>query len=739
MPRFKRRPLAAAILMTFSSPLLAQAQPAPEQTLPQVDVRDARDHFRTDANTSAMGTDTPLRDVPQIINTVPQSVIRSQGATQMTDALRNVPGVTMAAAEGGVQANQVFYMRGFPINQDIFIDGLRDMGEYNRDLFATDSIEVLKGPSALMFGRGSTGGLINQVSKLADLLPRKELSLTVGSFDQKRAVADINARFAGDAAFRIVALAEQSGSYRHPNDVERMGIAPSIRWGIGGQTEYMASLYYLKTKDVTDYGQPTLPTSLTGTASRALPPVPATNFYGLANHDFAEHETLIGTFRIDHQFSRDLSLRSTTRVASYKRQMEATIADIVSPDANGTAYTAATPLSQVLVRRRHDGGRTRDNDDDTIINQTDLTWKTEGFGIRHTVLTGIELARERLHRWNYSLDADPGTAGTQAPTTSTPLLNPDPYTTLSYSKTPNLRANSSGDTAAIYVQDQMQHSAQWKSVVGVRWERFEADARTSNYLTGAPAAGPFERTDTMLSGRLGVIWQPDAHQSYYVSGSNSFNPSGELGVYSGTAQTPLNADTINLDPEENRSFEVGAQWEIGRALQLRSALFRTDKINQRIQDSTTNTLILAGKRRVEGLEAQLAGSITSNWDVYAGATYMDGKIISAPANQGNTPLGVPEFVGNLWTVYRLGGGWEVGGGIIANSGWWANDANNTEIPSYVVLDATAAYVQKRYEVRLNVYNLTDEVYYVGAYQNSGSRVLPGMPLAASLTLRYNFE
>jgi catecholate siderophore receptor len=188
MPRFKRRPLAAAILMTFSSPLLAQAQPAPEQTLPQVDVRDARDHFRTDANTSAMGTDTPLRDVPQIINTVPQSVIRSQGATQMTDALRNVPGVTMAAAEGGVQANQVFYMRGFPINQDIFIDGLRDMGEYNRDLFATDSIEVLKGPSALMFGRGSTGGLINQVSKLADLLPRKELSLTVGSFDQKRAV-----------------------------------------------------------------------------------------------------------------------------------------------------------------------------------------------------------------------------------------------------------------------------------------------------------------------------------------------------------------------------------------------------------------------------------------------------------------------------------------------------------------------------------------------------------------------
>jgi catecholate siderophore receptor len=419
--------------------------------------------------------------------------------------------------------------------------------------------------------------------------------------------------------------------------------------------------------------------------------------------------------------------------------MEATIADIVSPDAIGTVYTPATPLSQVLVRRRHDGGRTRDNDDDAIINQTDLTWKFDAGGMRHTLLSGVELSRERLHRWNYTLDTDPGTAGTQAPTSSTPLLNPDPYTTLSYTKTPNQRANSSGDTVAIYVQDQMLINEQWKSVLGLRWERFSADARTANFLTGAPAAGPFEREDKMLSGRAGLIWQPAAHQSYYVAGSNSFNPSGELGVYSGTAQTPLNAQTVDLGPEENRNLELGAQWEIGRGLQLRSALFRTEKTNQRIQDSTTGVLVLAGKRRVQGLEAQLAGSITPNWDVYAGAAIMDGKIVRATANQGNTPLGVADFVGNLWTAYRLGGGWEVGGGIITNSGWWANDANNTEIPSYTVLDATVAYVQRKYEIRLNVYNLTDEAYYIAAYQNSGSRVVPGMPLAASLTYTVRFD
>jgi catecholate siderophore receptor len=743
MTRFKRRPIAAAVLVLFSAPPLAVAQtqaPAQgEQTLPQVNVRAMQDHFRADSNLSSMGTDTPMRDVPQFINTVPQSLIRSQNATSIGDALRNVPGITYAAAEGGVQANFVYYMRGFPVNQDIFLDGLRDMGEYNRDLFATDTIEVLKGPSALMFGRGSTGGLINQVSKIADLLPRKEVAATFGSFDQKRLTADLNLRTGDSSAFRVVGLAEHSGSYRYPQDVDRVGIAPSARWGIGERLELMASYYYLKTKDVTDYGQPSIPASVTGTGKLGMPNVPATNYYGLANHDFADHETQIATFRVDYQFSRAVSLRSTLRWANYKRAMEATIPDIVSPDANGNPLTAGTPAELLLVRRRHDGGRTRDNDDDSLINQTDITWKFDTGSVRHVLLTGLELARERLHRWNYSLDANPATPAVEAPTSFTPFLNPDPYATLSYTKTPNLRANSAGDTYALYVQDQMELSRQWKLVAGLRQERFEADAATTNYTTGAVAQGPFARTDNMTSGRAGLIWQPDDHQSYYVSASNSFNPSGELGVYAGTAQTPLNAQTQNLDPEENRNVEVGAQWEIGRGLQLRSALFRTEKINQRIQDSTTGTLVLAGKRRVEGLELQLAGSITPNWDVYSGVAFMDGEIVKSSANQGNKPLGVPEFVGSLWTVYRLGGGWEVGGGLNANSGFWLNDANTAEVPSYVVFDATAAYVQKSYELRLNVYNLADELYYIGGYQNSGNRVIPGMPRAASLSLRFNFD
>ena len=215
--------------------------------------------------------------------------------------------------------------------------------------------------------------------------------------------------------------------------------------------------------------------------------------------------------------------------------------------------------SLLLVTRNHDTNRTRDNADDTLINQTDLTWKFEAGGMKHTLLTGLELSRERLNRWNYALDANPALAGVQAPSVVSPLLSPNPYDALSYTKTMNLRALASGDTVAVYAQDQLELSKYWKLLAGLRWERFDADATTQTVLTGATAAGPFQRTDNMVSGRAGLIWQPTDSQSYYVSFANSYNPSGELGVYAGTAQTNLNAVNQNLDPEENRNYEIGTQ------------------------------------------------------------------------------------------------------------------------------------------------------------------------------------
>jgi len=245
----------------------------------------------------------------------------------------------------------------------------------------------------------------------------------------------------------------------------------------------------------------------------------------------------------------------------------------------------------------------------------------------------------------------------------------------------------------------------------------------------------------MLSGRAGLIWQPSAAQSYYVSWGNSYNPSGELGVYGGTANTNLTATSQDLAPERNNDYEVGAQWNLLHGLQLRSAIFRSEKTNGRLQDLDTGFTVLSGQRRVDGIELDLAGQLTSDWDIYAGVAVMDGKIVSGSPNvQGNMPLGVARVTGNVWTVYRLGHGWEIGGGVFGQSGTWLTDTNlpGSRIPSYAIVDATLAYVTDRYEVRLNLYNLADKDYFVGGYQNAPNRVLPGVPFSGAVTLRCFF-
>jgi catecholate siderophore receptor len=418
-----------------------------------------------------------------------------------------------------------------------------------------------------------SGGLINQTSQVADLLPRKEVGFTYGSWEQKRATADLNLRTSDSSAVRLIALAEDSGSYRYPQGVEKTGFAPSFWMNIDKFTDLTLSYYYLKEKSVTDYGQPTV---LAGGTFFRFSSAPAGTYYGFANNDYANYETHIATATVEHEFSKSLSLRNVLRWARYLRQSESTIAQGVNAtDALGRPVDASTPDSLLTVTRNHDGGRTRDNDDNALINQTDLTWKFATGDLKHTLLTGLELSRERLNRWTYTLDASPA-PGTQNPSVgNSPLLTPNPYTTLNYTKTMNLRALANGDTVALYAQDQLELTKHWKAVLGLRWEKFDADATTQTITTGTTAAGPFARTDRMVSGRAGLIWQPTDAQSYYVSYANSYNPSGELGVYAGTAQTNLNAVNQNLDPEENRNYEIGTNLTVARGLQLRSAIFRT--------------------------------------------------------------------------------------------------------------------------------------------------------------------
>ncbi len=734
MSRLKKRPIAAAVALALSGagPTLAQQS----QTLPEVKVTAPPEGqgFKTDT-TNINRTEMPLRDIPQFINTVPEPVIRQQAITSLQDALRNVPGVTFTAAEGGVAASQIFWLRGFPAGGDLFLDSVRDLGEYNRDLFNIERVEVLKGPAALTFGRGSTGGVINQVSKIADLLPRSEVGLVLGTNGELRATADANFVLNPTTALRFQVLGEDSDTYRDTIENKQIGFAPSLRFGIGTNLDVTLNYQYLQTRSKTDYGQP----NLGPTFNYGMPPVPLTQYYGFANYDYTNWYTNIATLNVQWRASDAVSVRNVTRWASYKRDMEASIGTLNTTTLAGAPVFGATPFNQLAVTLTHN--KARDNDDQVFINQTDVTWRVATGSIKHTVTGGLDLAMERFERSTYAFDGNPATAKIDAPSIVTSYLDPNINASLNYTKAPQNRNVSTADTVAAYVQDLIEFTPQWKLLLGVRYDWY--DSKTDQSATGPAGAntGPFQRTDNLWSGRAGVIWQPTARQSYYVSWNNGYNPSGELGVY-GASGTNLSLAGQNLAPEETDNYEVGAQWDFTPALRLRSAIFRTEKTNARFTDPADGLLKLAGKRRVDGVEMELAGSITSQWDIYGGLAYMDGKILeSDPLTEGKH-MTVPPWSGSVWTSYRLSGdlvGWQIAGGAFGASSRWIDDQNRGKIPDYLIWNAMVGWFQPKYDVQFNVINIFDSKYYIGGYQNNPNRVLPGQPITGLLTLRYRFN
>ena len=461
MPQFERRPLAVAIALVFSCPGWVAAQsepvvvaqstpstpppstPAPStpapSTLPEVKAQATPDdmNFRTDATRSSTRTETPLRDIPQFINIVPQSLIRSQNATTLQDALRNVPGISYAAAEGGTQANQVFPARLSAECQDIFIDGVRDLGEYNRDLFATESVEVLEGLVGAdvrprldrrphqpdQQGRRPAGA---EGSRRHARLVRPEARHRRPELPDWRQA--VRCASLGSARTRAATAIRRTSN--------KLGFAPSFWFNVGNGDRHHAVLLLPEASDVTDYGQPTLFTATTGFFG--FPPVSPQVYYGFANHDYADHETHIATFTLDHQFNDDAEpAQHAALCANYKRNLESTIAQGVNAtDANGAAVTAA--------RRRHCCWSRA-----TTTAAARATTTTTRSSTRPSSRGSRRPARSSTRCWPGSSSRT--RSSTAATTCSTPTRrtrarrrrrrslrssNPDPYTQLTYTKYP---------------------------------------------------------------------------------------------------------------------------------------------------------------------------------------------------------------------------------------------------------------------------------------------------------------
>ncbi|MCC7375365.1 MAG: TonB-dependent siderophore receptor [Verrucomicrobiales bacterium] len=715
--------LASSCLATNATSVdPAPASTAPELAVPTTELPGMLITGSPQGSPSSPKLTEPILNVPQTITVVPQTVIEAQGATTLRDVLRNVPGISIQAGEGGVPSGDNLSIRGFSARTDLFVDGVRDFGGYTRDSFNTEQVEVIKGPASTYSGRGSTGGSINLSTKVPHLGNSYEGTLGAGTDAYQRATLDLNQTLPGSpvsgTSLRLNGMwTHQEVAGRDAVENERWGVAPSIALGLGTSTRAFLTYSHLAQNNLPDYGIPWVPAntnSVLAAHSDRPAPVEYSNFYGLDSRDFEETVTDMPSLRIEHDFNESFTLRNLTRYGTTSRDSVITAPRFVNANI-GTA------INRQL--------QSRDQTDTILANQTDLTADFETWRLAHTAVVSVEFARETSENF----------ARTQLPASATPLADlyhPDPDDAFDGQIVRTGAVNEAiADSAGISVFDTIKLSPKWQLSGGLRLDSFGVDY-TSTATNGV--ATELDRTDEMLSWRAGVVFKPRENGSLYAAYGTSFNPSAE-GLTLATTATAAN--NVTTDPEQSRTIEVGTKWEfLGNRLALSLALFRTDKTNARTEDPTdsTDVMVLDGEQRVQGVEFGASGRITKEWTLFAGYAWMDSEILASrnAAELGNELTNTPEHTFNFWSTYDLPANFQIGMGGQYVDARFANTTNTRRAPGYWLFDAMIGYrINQHVSLRLNIYNLADESYIdrVG-----GGHFVPGTGRTGTLTAAFEF-
>jgi len=683
--------------------LIRAARPAAqsEPQLPEVRVQaaSATPAYQAEIATSATRIKAPLRDIPQTVNVVPAAVIADQGARSMQEVLHNVPGVSFHIGDG--QRDQA-YIRGFDAIGDQYLDGLRDDGLYYRDLSNIERVEVVKGPAAVLYGRGSSGGVINRITKKPGATPVREVELTAGSFSQRRGTVDVGGSVGEAASFRLAGAVEDSGSFRSQGFLKRENVAPSLALQLASDTRLLLQMEKLSDRRVTDMGIP---------AFRGRPvDVPVETYYGTANarqDDYSQATVTSGRAALEHKINDHWSVRNLFGSYSYHLDRQNTFGQTV----NEAARTVS--LFHGQTRRQDDGW----------FNQFELTQDLAAGGTRHQLLYGLETGRQEKDFQSFDWGTKP----------SVSLFNPV-LPTLAAFGTRTLANNNltTMDVDSLYVQDLLTLSERWKALVGLRYDVFRQEVQDRKAGQANRA-----RTDREWSPRAGLVFQPADWQAYYLSYSRSFQPSGETLAFT-TAQA-------EMAPEETSNVEVGAKLDLfeGRA-SATAALFTLERSNIKNTDPVTKAIVAVGTQRTRGAELTLAGEVAPGWQVSAGYAYLDARITQSIAVQNGVRLQgrraalTPAHSGNLWLMRDLGQGFHLGGGLVYSGDRYASPDNLVSLGGFVTADAVLTYKAKTFDVALNVKNLADKEYFAAGHGASNNLNAPGAPRSIELTGRVRF-
>jgi catecholate siderophore receptor len=747
-------------LLAGMTPSFAQTSDNGPVALPTVSVGGTvQQNYKVDTPTILKLTE-PLRDTPQSIDAIPKQLLDDQGVTTLRDALRNVAGVSLAAGEAGAQGDNLT-LRGFSARNDIYLDGMRDFGSYYRDPFNYDGIQVLKGPSSILFGRGSTGGVIEQDSKQAGLTPFANASVSLDTASMRRATLDVNQPlgFMGSgAAFRINLMANDNMiAGRDTGDWSRIGIAPTLAFGLGTDTRINLSYLHQTEYDVPDYGLPWVYSA--GAGSHGIATVAnakGSNYYGFTSGNYLRTNVDIATAKFEHDVNDYVTFSDRFRYAHYARQVRITEPQIDAGPAFGANAGATflvppgTPASSLSVTRNQIASRSLET---FLTNQSDATIRFSTGDIQHTAVGGVEFVRETSNPTRYT------TLLTNSNGSLTPLANPNPGQPYNATTYLGSRTQDTSWGEAIYGMDTIKLGEQWEFIAGARFDRFASEFNQVSYapagnISGVVAGHP---VDMLPSYRAAIVYKPLENGSIYFDYGTSFNPSAEA--------LALTVATASLAPEKTRTFELGTKWDLFHdQLQIRSAIYRTNKYNVREADPNNSTFnILAGDARVDGFEFEVVGHITEAWQVTSGYSYMYSVIDKSPvtglgSDIGNRLANVPAHTFNLWTTYNLP--WynvQIGGGMNYVAARYAQSTPRLvcsppattctattpgataflgKLPGYAIFNVMAKYpVNEKLDVQVNINNLFDKFYYDTIHP---SHVIPGAGRTAMFTANYKF-
>jgi catecholate siderophore receptor len=682
---------ASAVLLLSVSSALGQGI-ARELPAPRPHDSDLDELLVTGAPTSDLPLLTqPLLDTPQTVTAIPEAVIQLQAASDLRDVLRNDPSVSAHADEDNAQGTNV-YIRGFSARYDMYLDGQLDFGSYYRDPFNLEEVEVLTGPSSVLFGRGSTGGAVEQVSKKPRADEFADGTLSVGTDRLKRVTADANIPLQQGIAFRVTGMAQDGGiAGRDVVGTKRVGIAPSFSLGMDSATQLTISYLYQRQWDKPDYGLPWVDIAPTTNVSRpAL--VPPDNFYGFQS-DYSRVSVNLLTASLRSQLAENVSVRNQVRYGVYDqeyREAEPGVQPIIAP---------GTPLSTITVTRTERGGRAHQT---FLDDQLSFTATLETFGVKHALVAGAEAGRQI---------AEP-TVLKYAGIPSTNLITPDEDQSFSGTSTPSSIIHFVANTEALFATDTLGLGEHWELNGAARVDRFEAD-----YRNAVPSLVTLHHTDVAPSWRGAAIYKPVSDVSVYAMYGTSFDPSAE--------GLSLSASTADLAPERSHTVETGVKWNPEKYCLLSGALFRTVMSNLREASPTDPTIqILAGTARSQGIELQAQGYLTRRWLVLAGVTYMDASILSSPnGDRGSQLQNAPRDNLRAFSTYDLTSRLTLGGSVDYSSSRVPGtvlDGNGfrQQVPGYWTASALARYrVASRIHLQLNVDNIANRRFYDGLDDN----------------------